>query len=161
MPISRRRPKAKRTRPRTSTPLRPLRVLPDAQRSATMRAVRSSDTRPELIVRGILRTLRYRPVFNDGDIPGSPDVALPRHKKAIFVHGCFWHGHKCSRGDRVPRTNRSYWQSKIARNIARDARASRSLRAHGWRFLIVWECQTRDMDRLARRVQKFVASRST
>ena len=148
--------KPKKTRPKSSSRLSPPTRMPNAQRSSTMRAVRSSNTAPELSVREVLRSFRYRPLFNSRAIAGTPDAALPRLKKAIFVHGCFWHGHKCQRGDRMPKTNRSYWRSKIARNIARDARVARTLRALGWDVLVVWECQTHNQARLSRRVKDFI-----
>ena len=82
-------------------------------------------------------------------LPGRPDLVMPGRRIAVFVHGCFWHGHRCPRGDRMPKTNAAYWQAKIARNQNRDAASLEALAALGWRTLIVWECETRAQDALA------------
>ena len=111
-------------------------------RSATMRAVRSKDTTPELALRRMLHASGYRYRLHRKDLPGSPDVAFPGRRKAIFVHGCFWHGHDCKRGARRPKDNADYWTAKLARNRARDASAQTALAAMGWETLTVWECET-------------------
>lgn len=110
-------------------------------RSDTMRAVKSRDTGPERAVRALLR--RFAPGYrlNRRDLPGSPDIAYPGRKKAIFVHGCFWHGHDCARGARAPKANADYWAAKIARNRARDDAARAALQGLGFRALTVWECE--------------------
>jgi DNA mismatch endonuclease (patch repair protein) len=134
------------------------RVSTDAmKRSATMRAVRSEGTGPEVIVRAMVRNLRRRPRLNDVSLPGKPDLVFPTRRKVILVHGCFWHGHSCGRGDRVPKTNRDYWIQKIARNRIRDEEATRTLRELGWKSLVVWECETRELETLARRLRSFLA----
>src|ERR1700761_6504327 len=99
-------------------PLRP----PSPERSATMRAVKSRDTKPELAVRKILREMAPGYRLHRADLPGKPDIVYGRRKLAIFVHGCFWHGHDCARGARAPKANAEYWQGKIGRNRARDQR---------------------------------------
>src|ERR1700679_58130 len=104
----------------------------DPQRSATMRAVKSRDTEPEMIVRRALHSMGYRFRIHRRDLPGTPDIALPGRRKVIFVHGCFWHGHECARGARVPQNKREYWTEKIRRNRTRDARAESDLIAAGW-----------------------------
>lgn len=107
-----------------------------------MRRVKSRDTTPEKRVRGLLRDLGrtgYR--LDRKDLPGRPDIAFIGRKLAIFVHGCFWHGHDCKRGARVPAHNRDYWLAKIARNRQRDARALSALTDAGWRVLVIWECE--------------------
>lgn len=129
---------------------------PSPERSAVMRAVRGVGTGPELRVREVVATMRRLPVLNDGTLPGCPDLSFPRHKKAIFVHGCFWHGHSCPRGRRIPKTNREYWVNKVKRNRARDRAACRALRARGWAVATVWECRTNDVDALARRLARFL-----
>lgn len=123
---------------------------PDAQRSAIMRAVKSRNTGPEIIVRKALHARGCRFRLGDGGLPGRPDVVLPSRQAVIFVHGCFWHGHGCARGARVPKTNRDYWTKKIARNVARDAANAAVLSSMGWRVAIVWECETRDTAALTR-----------
>ena len=129
-----------------------------AQRSRIMRAVKSKDTAPELAVQRLAHALGYRHRLHARDLPGSPDLTFPRRKKVIFVHGCFWHGHRCERGDRTPHNNRAYWQRKIARNRARDRRCLKDLKAQGWRTLVVWECQIKATERLARRLGRFLDS---
>jgi len=114
------------------------------ERSAVMRAVKSRDTGPERAVRKILRELAPGYRLHRADLPGSPDIAYGRRKLAIFVHGCFWHGHDCKRGARLPRENADYWSAKIARNRARDAKALAELDKRGWRTLVVFECALKD-----------------
>jgi len=122
------------------------------QRSATMRAVKSRDTGPERAVRQMLRELAPGYRLHRADLPGSPDIAYGQRKLAIFVHGCFWHGHDCPRGARAPRDNAEYRANKIARNRARDARALAELDARGWRALVVYECALKDPDALRARL---------
>lgn len=131
---------------------------PSAQRSATMRAVKSRDTAPELRVRGLLRAIAPGYRLHRRDLPGSPDIAYLGKKRAIFVHGCFWHGHDCARGARTPKANAAYWTAKIARNRARDEAHRLKLDALGWRTLTLWECELKDDAALLRRLQAFLAS---
>jgi DNA mismatch endonuclease (patch repair protein) len=121
-----------------------------------MRAVRSRDTSPELAVRRLLRPMVPGYRLHRKDIPGRPDIAYIGAKRAIFVHGCFWHGHDCARGARAPKTNADYWRAKIARNKTRDAGAMEALAALGWRALIVWECELKQPEALARKLRAFV-----
>lgn len=114
---------------------------PSAARSAVMRAVRSADTRPEMTVRRTLHAMGYRYRLHRRDLPGSPDIVFPGRRKVIFIHGCFWHGHDCARGARMPAANAGYWRSKIARNMARDQATMAALAAAGWQALVVWECE--------------------
>jgi DNA mismatch endonuclease (patch repair protein) len=129
---------------------------PGPARSATMRAVKSRDTKPELLVRRLLRPIRTGYRLNRADIPGKPDIAFIGAKRAIFVHGCFWHGHDCRRGARAPKDNAGYWAAKVARNRARDAAHLVALEAAGWRVLIVWECDLRDEAAVTARLRKFL-----
>jgi DNA mismatch endonuclease (patch repair protein) len=121
----------------TTTPER----SPEEIRSDTMRAVKGRDTGPERAVRALLR--RFAPGYrlNRRDLPGTPDIAYVGRRKAIFVHGCFWHGHDCARGARAPKTNAAYWTRKIARNRARDEAALAALAGMGWDALTIWECE--------------------
>ncbi|WP_460449901.1 very short patch repair endonuclease [Alsobacter sp. SYSU BS001988] len=130
---------------------------PSAERSAIMRAVRGKDTTPELLVRRLLRGIAPGYRLHRRDVPGRPDVAYVGRKAAIFVHGCFWHGHDCARGARTPKVNRDYWEAKIARNRARDAESLAALAARGWRSLVVWECETKDEAALRERLAAFLA----
>ena len=126
-------------------------------RSQVMARVRSRDTEPERLVRRLLSQLGYRYRLHRSDLPGKPDIAFISRKQAIFVHGCFWHGHGCKRGARVPKTNRDYWVAKIARNRARDATALERLAAMGWRCLTVFECEMKDREALTQRLDHFLA----
>jgi DNA mismatch endonuclease (patch repair protein) len=123
-------------------------VFNPEQRSAVMRAVKSRDTGPELKVRRAAHALGLRFRLRRDDLPGKPDLVLPKHGVAVFVHGCFWHGHTCPRGARTPATNAAYWTAKIARNVARDAIVSKALKALGWRPVTIWECETGRTDAL-------------
>lgn len=113
----------------------------DPVRSQIMRSVGSEDTGPELMVRGLLHRLGYRFRLHRKDLPGKPDVVFPGRRKVIFIHGCFWHGHDCPRGSRVPKSNRDYWIAKIARNKKRDILQFSALETRGWQVLALWECQ--------------------
>ena len=128
------------------------------KRSAVMRAVKSRDTKPELVVRAAVRALGYgrRYRLNGAKLPGKPDLVFGAMRKAIFVHGCFWHGHDCKRGARQPKDNAAYWRAKIARNVARDARSIAALRAAGWRTLTLWEREIKQAALLARKLRAFL-----
>jgi DNA mismatch endonuclease (patch repair protein) len=116
-------------------------VFSPSKRSEVMRAVKSKDTAPELELRAALKAHGFPFRIHAESLPGTPDVVFPRQRVAIFVHGCFWHGHDCPRGRRSPKTNAAYWRKKITRNQARDAAAARALRKAGWRVFTVWECR--------------------
>ena len=116
-------------------------VYPPDKRSAVMRQVKSRNTKPEMVVRRALWRLGGRYRLHRRELPGSPDIVMPGRKLAIFVHGCFWHGHDCVRGARVPKTNRDYWLDKVGRNRARDNAAREKLAAAGWRVETIWECE--------------------
>lgn len=122
------------------------------KRSAVMRRVRGRDTRPELCVRRLIWRLGGRYRLNRADLPGKPDIVLASRRLAVFVHGCFWHGHDCARGARVPKANRDYWVGKVARNRTRDAAARERLAALGWRVETVWECELKDAPALEARI---------
>jgi DNA mismatch endonuclease (patch repair protein) len=131
-------------------------VFDTEKRSAVMRAVKSRDTAPELKVRRSAHALGLRFRLGRSDLAGSPDLVFPSRRVALFVHGCFWHGHDCARGARMPLTNRAYWQAKIAGNMARDAASLAGLRKLGWKRAVIWECETKDAVRLARLITKRV-----
>ena len=117
-----------------------------------MRRVGSKDTGPELTVRRLLTSLRLRYRLHRKDLPGAPDIVLPGRRLALFVHGCFWHGHDCKRGARAPKTNEGYWRAKIARNVARDAASLAALADLGWRAEVIWECELKTPDALTERL---------
>ena len=131
-------------------------VYDAAKRSAVMRRVKGRDTTPELKVRRLLWALGARYRLHRKDLPGSPDIVLPGRRLAIFVHGCFWHGHDCARGARVPKANRDYWVAKIDRNRARDARSTEALAALGWRVETLWECHLKDDAALTARLAEML-----
>ncbi len=124
-------------------------VFGPLKRSDVMRAVKGRGTGPELRVRRLIWSLGGRYRLNRADLPGKPDIVLASRRLAIFVHGCFWHGHDCARGARVPKANRSYWTAKVASNRRRDAAACAALEANGWRVETVWECALKQPDTLA------------
>ena len=134
-------------------------IFDPVKRSAIMRAVKSRGTAPELAVRALVRKLGYarRYRLNGASLLGKPDLVFGALRKAIFVHGCFWHGHDCKRGARQPKDNAAYWRAKIARNRARDAATLKALRAAGWSALVLWECETRDAAALSRKLGSFLS----
>lgn len=125
-------------------------------RSEVMRAVRSTDTSPEMQVRKAAHRLGFRYRLYRADLPGKPDLVFSSRKKVIFVHGCFWHGHSCKRGARVPHTNTDYWTRKISRNRMRDAEVLMQLSDRGWSALVIWECEIRDSEGLAQKLLDFL-----
>lgn len=111
------------------------------KRSETMSRVKSKNTKPELRVRSALHAMGYRFRLHRKDLPGNPDIVLPKHRMAVFVHGCFWHQHPGCRKATIPQNNREYWEKKLGRNVQRDERARRALAEQGWRGLTLWECE--------------------
>ena len=132
-------------------------VYSPEKRSSVMRLVKAAGTGPELAVRRLIWRLGGRYRLNRKDLPGKPDIVLPGRRLAIFVHGCFWHGHDCARGARVPRANRDYWVAKVARNRTRDLAAREALAAAGWRVETVWECELKDMPNLEARAGGWIS----
>lgn len=118
------------------------------QRSLNMSRVRGKNTKPELVVRQALHAMGYRFRLHRRDLPGSPDIVLPKHRAAVLVHGCFWHGHGCDLF-RWPAQNEAFWREKIGGNVARDVKALEALRSSGWRTLVVWECAIKGRGKLS------------
>ena len=127
-------------------------------RRRTMQAVRSKDTKPEMVVRRLVHSLGYRYRLHRRDLPGVPDLVFPSRRKIIFVHGCFWHGHPCRGEPRLPKTNREYWVPKIARNAERDRNHLSDLDRLGWDVLTIWECELKDKGGLESRLRRFLDS---
>jgi len=125
-------------------------------RSYNMSQIRGKDTKPELVVRSLVHRMGYRFRLHVKGLPGKPDLVLPRHQKVIFVHGCYWHMHRCRYGRVVPKTNTEFWQDKRQGNVDRDRRNLRKLRRLGWRPLVLWECWTRDIDRIEQKLSEFL-----
>jgi DNA mismatch endonuclease (patch repair protein) len=130
------------------------------KRSAVMRRVKGKDTAPERVVRRLIWRLGGRYRLHRADLPGKPDIVLPGRRLAVFVHGCFWHGHHCARGARVPKANRDYWLGKVGRNRTRDAASRAALAAAGWRVETIWECELKDRAALEARVRRLLFSSS-
>lgn len=129
--------------------------LTPQQRSNLMRQVRGKDTAPEMIVRRLAFAEGYRYRLHRKGLPGKPDLVFPGRRKAIFVHGCFWHGHGCKIG-RLPKSRPEFWEPKIARNQQRDAESAAALIASGWDVLTVWQCETKDREALRNRIVDFL-----
>lgn len=122
-----------------------------------MARIRSKDTKPERVVRSILHRLGFRFRLHRQDLPGKPDIVLPRYKKIVLVQGCFWHGHTCTLASK-PKSNRDYWRKKINRNRLRDRRVRRDLLAQGWSVLEIWECAIRKETGLLVKLERFMHS---
>lgn len=131
-------------------------VLTPEQRRFNMSKIRSKDTRPEIIVRSLVHGLGYRYRLHNSKLQGKPDLVLTRHRKIIFVHGCFWHMHKCRYGKAKPRTNAGFWQNKRTENAKRDKKNIATLKHDGWQILIVWECWIRNTSLLRNRLVSFL-----
>lgn len=135
-------------------------TVPKEVRSRNMSRIRSKDTTPEMVVRRLVHGLGYRYRLHGRDLPGRPDLVFRSGRKAIFVHGCFWHRHRCPNGRATPKTRPEFWQAKFLGNVTRDAAARRALLRDGWRVLVVWECETRAADPapLREKVVRFMES---
>ena len=131
-------------------------VLTREQRSFNMSQIKGKNTKPELVVRSLLHRMGYRYRLHRADLPGKPDIVLPSSRTAIFVHGCYWHMHRCRYGRVVPVTNAEFWQAKRGGNVNRDKRSSHALRRAGWRVITVWECWTRRPQALANRLSSLL-----
>ncbi|MEM6538861.1 MAG: very short patch repair endonuclease [Pseudomonadota bacterium] len=125
------------------------------QRRRIMQAVKSKDTKPEMIVRRCLYAMGYRYRLHRKDLPGKPDIAFIGRRKAIFVHGCFWHWHGCAKG-RLPKSRLDYWRPKLEENVNRDKTKLAEIEALGWKVLVIWQCELSNRDNLALRLQQFV-----
>jgi DNA mismatch endonuclease (patch repair protein) len=134
-------------------------VVDSATRSRMMSGIRGRDTRPEILIRGLLHRQGLRFRLHARDLPGKPDIVLPRYRAAVFVHGCFWHGHGCPLF-KWPATRQGFWREKIGKNQANDQRVVDALLAGGWRVGVVWECALRgagkDVEGLARRLADWI-----
>jgi DNA mismatch endonuclease (patch repair protein) len=121
-------------------------VVSPATRSRMMAGIRGKDTKPEILVRKMLHAAGYRFRLHRRDLPGSPDIVLPKYRLAIFVHGCFWHQHEGCKFATVPATRAEFWEKKLASNRGRDQRDIGKLLSDGWRVMVIWECMLRDKD---------------
>ncbi len=132
--------------------------LSKSRRSANMAAIRAKDTKPELVVRSLVHSLGYRYRLHARDLPGKPDLVFRPRRKVIFVHGCFWHLHPDAEclDSRRPKSNKGYWGPKLSRNVERDAQHAAALKSEGWKVLVVWECETKKLTPLTKRLAKFL-----
>ena len=117
------------------------------ERSRNMAAIRSNDTKSEMLVRRYLHGMGWRYGLHNKKLPGTPDIVMRRFKTVIFVHGCFWHGHENCKYYRLPKSNTVFWQDKVDKNRARDERDTEALRKQGWRVIVVWECELKTAER--------------
>lgn len=117
-----------------------------------MSRIRSKNTTPEKTVRSLLHRMGYRFRLHRRDLPGNPDIVLPKYHTVIFVHGCFWHRHRGCKNCTTPKTNTAFWQQKFNRNVERDQKSQMNLRETGWKVIVVWECEVQDLNTLAHRL---------
>lgn len=128
------------------------------KRSEMMSKVRSRDTKPEKLVRSLLHSMGYRFRLHRKDLPGKPDIVLPKYNTIIFVHGCFWHRHGCKKSS-TPKTNRDFWKAKFARNVERDREVINALKSLNWTVVTIWECETRDLETLSKKLKKLLCKK--
>ena len=131
-------------------------TLTHIERSERMRRVKSRDTKPEQRLRKLVWGLGYRYRKHRRDIPGNPDLTFISRKRAVFLHGCFWHRHDCPSGRRAPKSRVAFWTEKFRRNTARDAVVGKTLRRVGWKSLVIWECELRSPPTVERKIRKFL-----
>jgi DNA mismatch endonuclease (patch repair protein) len=131
-------------------------IFTKKQRSEIMSRIKGKDTKPERLVRSLLHRMGFRFRLHVAGLPGKPDIVLVRHRKVVFVNGCFWHGHGACRKRNMPKTNKTFWIQKISKNKKRDELARRQLRKQGWRILTIWECETRDVEKAVFRLCLFM-----
>ena len=131
-------------------------TLSRVERSKRMALVRGKDTKPELLVRKIVRSCGYRFRLNVSNLPGKPDIVFPNRRKAIFVHGCFWHRHPGCDLARLPKSRRQFWVPKLQGNRRRDVRNIEQLRREKWKVCVVWECQLRKITSIEKKIRKFL-----
>ncbi len=133
-------------------------VFSPEKRRWIMSRVRNRDTAPEVAVRSMIHRMGYRFRLHARDLPGTPDIVLPRHKKVVFVHGCFWHGHEGCPRAKLPQTNAEFWRKKIETNVRRDRKVVEELAECGWQVLIVWGCELRHPQHLTEKLADFLRS---
>ena len=123
-------------------------IVDAATRSRLMSGIKAKDTKPEMAIRKMLHAAGFRYRLHDKRLPGKPDLVLPKYRTAVFVHGCFWHGHESCSLFRIPKSKTEFWEEKISQNIKRDSRHISELLAHGWRVLVIWECATKGANKM-------------
>lgn len=131
-------------------------TLTPEKRSWNMSQIKSRNTKPEKIVRSLLHRMGYRFRIHRKDLPGKPDIVLPKYKTVIFVHGCFWHHHRGCKRSNWPKSNQEYWVPKITKNIERDKKNRKLLEERDWKTVLIWECETKDIDELFRKLSMYL-----
>ena len=126
------------------------------QRSRNMSAIKSKNTKPEIKVRKILHSMGYRFRLHSKDLPGSPDIVLPKYKTVIFVHGCFWHRHENCKYASTPKTRKEFWENKFNANKIRDQKKLKEIKNLGWKFIIIWECEARNIQSIEEKIKRFL-----
>ena len=126
------------------------------QRSRNMSAIKSKNTKPEIAVRKLLHSMGYRFRLHRKDLPGSPDIVLPKYKTVIFVHGCFWHRHENCKYASTPKTRKEFWENKFKTNLKRDAEVQEKIKNIGWQSVVIWECETKKVDNLREKLIDFI-----
>lgn len=134
-------------------------TISKAKRSWNMSRIRGKDTSPEKLVRSALHQMGFRFSLHRADLPGKPDIVLPKYQTVVFVHGCFWHQHKGCKRCSIPKSNAEYWRSKLQRNVKRFIDVSKQLSAKGWRIIVVWECKTKNPGKLKKNLAKKIRSK--
>ena len=127
--------------------------LTPEKRSWNMAQIKDRDTKPEMIVRSMLHRMGYRFRIHRKNMPGKPDIVLPKYKTVLFVHGCFWHRHRDCKFATTPKSNESFWKEKFDRNVANDRKHQQSLKQMGWQVIVVWECELTDMEQLIKKIE--------
>lgn len=125
-------------------------------RSENMRRIRSKNSKPEMLVRQLVFSMGYRYRIHYTRLPGNPDLVFPVRRKAIFVHGCFWHRHPGCKYATTPKSNQEFWEPKFERNQVRDQEVQTALKGEGWKTMVIWECETRNEEKLRKRIQRFL-----
>lgn len=131
-------------------------TISPARRSAIMSKIRAKNTQPELTVRQIAHKLGFRFRLHKTDLPGKPDITFPKLKKIILVHGCYWHRHSGCKKSYIPKSNIDFWQKKFFTNMVRDQETVKKLESAGWEVLIIWECETKNLENLSTTIKSFL-----
>lgn len=127
------------------------------KRSRIMSAIKGKETQPEILVRRYLFSKGFRYRKNDPRLPGKPDIVLPKYKKIIFIHGCFWHGHSCAKGSKLPQTRKEFWKNKIASNMDHDKIVMDNLESEGWKVIVLWDCEIKSKVKRDKRLELLVS----
>ncbi len=135
------------------------RISPE-KRSKLMSKIRSKDTKPEMAIRRLVFSLGYRYRLHDRRLPGKPDLVFQSRRKVIFVHGCFWHQHESCRGGRLPKSNIQYWQPKLEKNVLNDKKNQRELLKNGWKVLVIWECEIKEVGYITEKIINFLEDKA-